>query len=160
MNFLKYLKYGIRFLFLQVTLTLFTSYYFDTFLLPQGELRNEYRLQIDANLVEDKNRFLGFISDDLVRIDIVLAIFIFVFLVFLFATKFYTYVNELSFSLDNNYLGEYFSIFLVWTTSVMIFVTMFRFSNLISRGYLLYRSSLNCIFILLCYCILLRHSFF
>tara|TARA_X000001036_G_scaffold409440_1_gene420513 strand:+ start:109 stop:1560 length:1452 start_codon:yes stop_codon:yes gene_type:complete len=137
MNFLKYLKYGIRFLFLQVTLTLFTSYYFDTFLLPQGALRNEYRLQIDANLVEDKNRFLGFISDDLVRIDIVLAIFIFVFLVFLFATKFYTYVNELSFSLDNNYLGEYFSIFLVWTTSVMIFVTMFRFSNLISRGYLL-----------------------
>ena len=149
MDFLKYLKYGIRFLFLQVTLTLFTSYYFDTFLLPKGVLRNEYRTQIDANLIEDKNRFLGFISDDLVKIDYVLAIFIFVFLVFLFATKFYTYVNELSFSLDNNYLGEYFSIFLVWTTSVMIFVTMFRFSNLISRGYLLLYTFIVPLFLLI-----------
>ena len=59
------------------------------------------------------------------------------FLTFLYSTKFYTYVNELTFSLDRNYLDEYFSIYLVWTSSLMIFVTMFRFSNLISRGYLL-----------------------
>jgi len=137
MNIFKYLKYGIRFLFLQVSLTIFTTYYFDNYLLPRGALKNIYRLQIDANLLEDKNRFLGFISDDLVKIDILLAIFIFVFLIFLFATKFYTYVNELTFSLDSNYLGEYFSIFLVWASSVMMFMTMFRFANLISRAYLL-----------------------
>jgi len=149
MNIFKYLKYGIRFLFLQVTLTVFTSYYFDNFLLPQGVLKNEYRLRIDSNLLEDKNRFLGFISDDFVRIDFVLAIFIFFFLIFLFATKFYTYVNELSFSLDNNYFGEYLSIFLVWASSVMIFMTMFRFANLISRGYLLLYTFIIPIFLLL-----------
>ena len=137
MNFSKYLKYGIRFFFLQITLTQFTRFYFDNYLLPQGALKNEYRIRIDANLLEDKNRFLSFISDDFVKIDIVLALFIFFFLIFFFATKFYTYVNELSFSLDKNYFGEYFSIFLVWASSVMLFMTMFRFANLISRGYLL-----------------------
>jgi len=149
MKFSKYIKYGIRFLFLQFTLTFFTTYYFDNFLLPKGELRNEYRIRIDANLIEDKNRFLGFISDDFIKIDILLAIFIFFFLVFLFATKFYTYVNELSFSLDSNYLGEYFSIYLVWASSVMIFMTMFRFANLISRGYLLLYTFLIPIFLII-----------
>tara|TARA_B100001113_G_scaffold351751_1_gene351509 strand:- start:5731 stop:7173 length:1443 start_codon:yes stop_codon:yes gene_type:complete len=137
MKLKKYFKYGIRFLFLQSVLTLFTTYYFDNYLLPQGALKNNYRIQIDSNLLEDKNRFLRFVSDDLVKIDIVLTIFIFLFLIFLFSTKFYTYVNELSFSLDTNYFGEYFSIFLIWTSSVMVFTTMFRFANLISRGYLL-----------------------
>ena len=113
MKLKKYFKYGIRFLFLQSVLTLFTTYYFDNYLLPQGALKNNYRIQIDSNLLEDKNRFLRFVSDDLVKIDIVLTIFIFLFLIFLFSTKFYTYVNELSFSLDTNYFGEYFSIFLM-----------------------------------------------
>ena len=108
MNFSKYLKYGIRFFFLQITLTQFTRFYFDNYLLPQGALKNEYRIRIDANLLEDKNRFLSFISDDFVKIDIVLALFIFFFLIFLFATKFYTYVNELSFSLDKNYFVNIF----------------------------------------------------
>ena len=79
MNFSKYLKYGIRFFFLQITLTQFTRFYFDNYLLPQGALKNEYRIRIDANLLEDKNRFLSFISDDFVKIDIVLALFIFFF---------------------------------------------------------------------------------
>jgi lipopolysaccharide/colanic/teichoic acid biosynthesis glycosyltransferase len=137
MKLKKYIKYAIRFLFLQSLLTYLTIFYFDKYLLPQGEFKNQYRIQIDKNLLEDKNRFLSFISDDLVKIDIILAIFIFIFLVVLFSTKFYTYVNELSFSLDSNYLGEYFSIYLVWTSSIMIFTTLFRFSNLISRSYLI-----------------------
>tara|TARA_E500000331_G_scaffold287893_1_gene283138 strand:+ start:49 stop:1500 length:1452 start_codon:yes stop_codon:yes gene_type:complete len=137
MNIKKYIKYAIRFFFLQTVLTLTTIFYFDNYLLPQGEFKNQYRTQIDKNLLEDKNRFLNFISDDFVKIDLFLSIFIFAFLIVLFSTKFYTYVNELSFSLDSNYLGEYFSIYLVWTTSVMAFMTMFRFSNLISRSYLL-----------------------
>lgn len=137
MNIRKYIKYGIRFLFLQGILTAFTIFYFNNYLLPQGEFKNLYRLQIDSNLLEDKNRFISFVSDEFVKIDILLAVFILLFLIVLFSTKFYTYVNELSFSLDSNYLGEYFSILLVWTSSVMVFTTMFRFSNLISRSYLL-----------------------
>tara|TARA_X000000368_G_scaffold253805_1_gene200615 strand:- start:45 stop:1496 length:1452 start_codon:yes stop_codon:yes gene_type:complete len=137
MKIKKYVKYAIRFLFLQSILTAFTIFYFDNYLLPQGEFKNEYRIQIDNNLLEDKNRFMSFLSDEFIKIDFLLAMFIFVFLIVLFSTKFYTYVNELSFSLDTNYLGEYFSIFLVWTSSVMVFTTMFRFSNLISRSYLL-----------------------
>ena len=54
----------------------------------------------------------------------------------LYSTKFYTYVNELSFSLDRNYLDEYISIYLLWTSTFIIFLTMFRTSHLISRGYL------------------------
>lgn len=137
MNIKKYIKYGIRFFFLQTVLTFITIFYFDNYLLPQGEFKNQYRIQIDKNLLEDKNRFISFISDDFVKIDLLLSIFIFTFLIVLFSTKFYTYVNELSFSLDSNYLGEYFSIYLVWTSSVMAFMTLFRFSNLISRSYLL-----------------------
>ncbi len=148
MKLKKYFKYAVRFLFLQSVLTFFTTYYFDNYLLPQGALKNNYRIQIDANLLEDKNRFFGFISDNFVKIDIILAIFIFLFLIFLFSTKFYTYVNELSFSLDTNYFGEYFSIFLIWTSSVMVFTTMLRFANLISRGYLLIYIFLVPIFLL------------
>ena len=81
--------------------------------------------------------FFPFLNENLVTIEVFLSIFIFVFLIFLYSTKFYTYVNELTFSLDRNYIDEYFSIYLTWTTSLMIFLTMFRFSNLISRGYLL-----------------------
>ena len=127
------LKYSIRFFTLQALLTFLTIYYFDNFLVPS----NDYRLQIDANLLEDKERFYPFIGEEFIKIDIFIAIFIFIFLVFLYSTKFYTYVNELSFSLDKNFYDEYFSIFLTWTTSLIIFVTFFRFSNLVSRGYLL-----------------------
>ena len=128
-----FLKYALRFIFLQTLLTFFSIFYFDSFLIPS----NEYRLQIDANLLEDKNRFFSMIPDSFVKIDIFISLFVFLFLVFLYSTKFYTYVNELSFSLDRNYFDEYFSIFLTWTTSIVVFVTFFRFSNLISRGYLL-----------------------
>ena len=127
------IKYSIRFLTLQFILTFLTIYYFDNFLVPS----NDYRLQIDANLLEDKERFYPFVAEAFIKIDIFISLFIFAFLVFLYSTKFYTYVNELSFSLDKNFYDEYFSIFLTWTTSLIIFVTFFRFSNLVSRGYLL-----------------------
>ena len=127
------IKYSIRFLTLQFILTFLTIYYFDNFLVPS----NDYRLQIDANLLEDKERFYPFVAEEFIKIDIFISLFIFAFLVFLYSTKFYTYVNELSFSLDKNFYDEYFSIFLTWTTSLIIFVTFFRFSNLVSRGYLL-----------------------
>jgi lipopolysaccharide/colanic/teichoic acid biosynthesis glycosyltransferase len=132
MNYSSLLKYFLRFFILQALLTTLTIYYFNKFLIPS----NEYRLQIDANLLEDKNRFFYLLSDEFVKIDIFIGFFIFLFLIFLYSTKFYTYVNELSFSLDRNFFDEYFSIFLTWTTSLITFLTFFRFTNLISRGYL------------------------
>tara|TARA_B100001173_G_C15987171_1_gene547294 strand:+ start:112 stop:1578 length:1467 start_codon:yes stop_codon:yes gene_type:complete len=141
MNIKRLSKYLIRFLFLQSFLTYLTIFYFDNFLIPKIDLFPDregytFRNQIDANLLEDATRFFPWLNENFIKIDITISLFIFFFLVFLYSTKFYTYVNELSFSLDRNYLDEYFSIYLVWTSSLMIFVTLFRFSNLISRGYL------------------------
>jgi len=141
MDIKKFLKYSIRFLFLQSLLTYLVTLYFDKFLIPNIDIyQNQpgftFRDQINLNLLEDAQRFLPWIDESFIKIDFLLAIFIFIFLIFLYSTKFYTYVNELSFSLDRSYLDEYFSIYLTWTSSLMVFVTLFRFSNLISRGFL------------------------
>ena len=142
MNITQLFKYSVRFLILQIVLTYFLIYYFDNFLIPKIDLFPDlkgftFRQQIDANLYEDAQRFFPFISEDFIKLDIFIGVFIFVFLVFLYSTKFYTYVNELSFSLDRNYLDEYFNIYLTWTTSLMLFTSLLRFSNLIYRGYLI-----------------------
>jgi len=135
-------KYSIRFLFLQILITYTTIFYFDNFLIPDIDLLPDrkgytFRQQIDANLLEDANRFFLFIDDKFIKLDILIGFFVFIFLIFLYSTKFYTYVNELSFSIDRNYLDEYFNIYLTWTSSLMIFVTLFRLSNLIYRGNLI-----------------------
>lgn len=142
MNSKKLAKYVIRFLVLLTSLTYFINYYFNNFLIPKNDLFPDlqgytFRDQINNNLLEDANRFFPFIDIELIRLNIVIAIFIFIFLVFLYSTKFYTYVNELTYSLDRNYLDEYLSIYLTWTTSLLAFVTVFRFANLISRKYLI-----------------------
>ena len=132
------LKYSIRFVFLQSVLTYFTIYYFNNFLLTNKYCElcvgNSFLLQINNNLWEDRNRFFTFVSEDLVNIQNFLALFIFLFLIVLYSTKFYTYVNELSFSLDRNYIDEFISIYLLWTSTLIIFLTLFRVSHLISRG--------------------------
>ena len=83
MGFKNIAKYTFRFLFLQSLITSLTIYYFDNFLLPKGICEScpekSFRLQIDAYLVEDKNRFFSFLNDEFVKIDIYLAIFIFIF---------------------------------------------------------------------------------
>ena len=136
-----YVKYLIRFLFLQVVLTLTTIYYFNNFLISQKICElcvgGSFRMQIVNNLWEDRNRFFRFLREDLVTIENFIAFFIFIFLIILYSTKFYTYINELSYSLDRSYLDEYISIYLLWTTSFITFFTLFRVSSLISRGYLL-----------------------
>lgn len=136
-----YAKYGIRFLFLQLTLTYITIFYFENYLISKEFCEfcteNSFSVQINNNLWEDRNRFYSFVREDLVTLNIFLIMFVFLFLIILFSTKFYTYVNELSFSLDRNYLDEYLSIYLLWTSSLAIFTTLFRISNLISRGNLL-----------------------
>ena len=135
-----YVKYSVRFLFLQTLLTYLTINYLNSFLVSKDFCEqcvgNSFLIQINNNLWEDRNRFFSFIPEQYINIDIFIAVFIFVFLVILYSTKFYTYVNELSFSIDRNYLDEFISIYLLWTTTFIIFLTMFRVSHLISRGYL------------------------
>tara|TARA_B000000609_G_C24159316_1_gene342595 strand:+ start:240 stop:1544 length:1305 start_codon:yes stop_codon:yes gene_type:complete len=88
------------------------------------------------NLIEDKNRFLPFVSDSLITVDGVLAGLIFLFLIIIYSTTFYTYVNELSFSMNRNLLGEYFQIYLLWTSYLLVSFFILRFNNLF-RGNLL-----------------------
>ncbi len=135
------LKYSSRFLILQVVLTYITIFFFNSFLIPTKFcelcIGNSFRLQINSNLWEDRNRFFTFLPERFTEIEYFLGFFIFIFLIILYSTKFYTYVNELSYSLDRNYLDEYISIYLLWTSTFFIFITIFRISSLISRGYLL-----------------------
>ena len=94
-------------------------------------------MQINNNLWEDRNRFFNFVPERYTEIEYFIGFFILIFLIILYSTKFYTYVNELSYSLDRSYLDEYISIYLLWTSTFFIFITIFRISSLISRGSLL-----------------------
>ena len=141
MKLSSFLKYSIRFLILQIALTYTSIYYFNNFLIPTKYCElcvgNSFRLQINNNLWEDRNRFFPFIGERFSEIEYFLGFFIFLFLIILYSTKFYTYVNELSFSLDRSYLDEYISIYLLWTSTFFIFLTIFRISSLISRANLI-----------------------
>ena len=135
MRLKSYFKYLLRFLLLQVTLTVLTIYYFDNFLISN----QEFKQKIYLNLVSDTNRLLPFLNTEgtkIVTIDGFFTIIIFLFLIVLYSTKFYTYVNELSFSINKNYLDEYFQLYLLWTSYIFAVFFSFRFEN-ISRGYLL-----------------------
>ena len=131
MNIKNFGKYVLRFFSLQTILTFITIFYFDNYLIWSPIFKDE----IYYNLLQDKNRFLPFISDSFVSVDGILAAVIFFFLVVLYSTNFYTYVNELSYSLNRNLIGEYFQIFLLWTSYLLISLFVLRFNNL-------YRSSL------------------
>jgi hypothetical protein len=54
MNFKNYIKYSVRFIFLQLILTSFVIYYFDRFLI--NEYVDGYVIIINS-LIEDRNRF-------------------------------------------------------------------------------------------------------
>ena len=106
------IKYFFRFIFLQTILTSLTIYYFDNFLISN----QEFKQNIYENLVADTERFFPFIPYELITVDAFFSIMIFFFLIILYSTKFYTYVNELSFSVNTNLLDEYFQIYLLWTS--------------------------------------------
>ena len=132
MNFKNHIKYSVRFIFLQIILTSFVIYYFDRYLI--NEYVDGYVIIINS-LIEDRNRFYPFINDFFIKIDIYLALFILLFLITLYSTKFFTYVNELTFSIDRKFFDEYLNIYLLWTSSLMTFLFLFRFS-VVSRYYL------------------------
>ncbi len=132
MNFLSLVKYIIRFAFLQVIITSIFIWYFDNFLI----FDQEQKFNLYLNLAEDRNRFLQFIPIEFITVDLVLGVIVFLFLIVLYSTKFYTYVNELDYSYDRSYLDEFFYLYLLWNSFLFSSFLIFRFSGL-SRGYLL-----------------------
>jgi len=126
-------KYLVRFLILQSFLTYFTIWYFDNYLI--GNYLDGYNI-IKKNLLEDRDRFYSFVLTDFIKIDIYLALFVFTFLVILYLSKFYTYVNELTFTSNKTLFDEFLSIYLIWTASYLSFLQIFRFTA-VSRGYLI-----------------------
>jgi hypothetical protein len=125
------IKQVFRFLSLQVILTTLTISYFDRFL-----IRFEYGFDlIINNLLEDRVRFYRFIPYDFIKIDFYLALFVFTFLILLTTSKEYSYVNEFDFAINKSFYSEFLTIFLLWTSSFLIFLQMFRFTE-VSRAYL------------------------
>ena len=126
------LKYLIRFIFLQTTISIITIQFFDNFIF----LNPEHKFNVYLNLVEDWERFYSFIPLQLITIDGLFVALIFVFLIILYSTKFYTYVNELDFSYDNKYLDDYFILYLMWNSYIITSLYIFRITGL-SRGFLI-----------------------
>ncbi len=124
-------KYLFRFALLQTILTSLTIFYFDSYLISN----QEFKQLIYQNLLEDTQRFFPLVRYEFITVDTFLSIMIFFFLIILYSTKFYTYVNELSFSVNRNLLDEYFQIYLLWTSYLFVCFYVFRFEN-VSRGYL------------------------
>ena len=120
-----------RFALLQTILTSLTIFYFDNYLISN----QEFKQIIYQNLVEDAQRFFPFVDYEFITVDTFLGILVFIFLIILYSPKFYTYVNELSFSVNRNLLDEYFQIYLLWTSYLFVCFYVFRFEN-VSRGYL------------------------
>ena len=125
------IKYLFRFILLQTILTSLTIFYFDNFMISN----QEFKQAIYENLLEDTERFFPFVAYELIAVDTFFILMIFVFLIILYSTKFYTYVNELSFSVNRNLLDEYFQIYLLWTSYLFACFYIFRFEN-VSRSYL------------------------
>ena len=94
----------------------------------------EFKEIIYLNLIEDVERFLPLFNTEIISVDLFLSVMMFIFLIILYSTKFYTYVNELTFSLNRNLLDEFFQIYLLWTSYLFGVFYIFRFEN-VSRGY-------------------------
>ena len=126
------LKYFLRFILLQTVLTIITIWYFDQFLI--GSYLEGYDIII-RNLLEDRFRFYDFIPYNFIKIDVYLALFIFIFLIVLYSSNFYSYVNDLTLTVNKGFFDEYLPIYLIWTASFLSFLQIFRFTA-VSRAYL------------------------
>ena len=137
-------KYFIRFVFLQTIVFITMVWYFDKYVF----INQEHKFEVYLSLVEDRDRFYDFIPLSWVTIDALFFILIFIFLVLLYTTKFYTYVNELDFSYDRKFLDDYFMLYLLWNSFVFSSLYIFRITGL-SRANLVLFSFLIPIMLLL-----------
>ncbi len=119
------LKYFIRLMFLQSLITFVTIWYFDNFVF----LNEEHKYNIYLNLVEDRERFYSIIPLSWITIDGLIFVLVALFLVLLYSTKFYTYVNELDFSYDNRYIDDFFMLYLMWNSYLFSALYLFRISG-------------------------------
>ena len=120
------IKYFIRFVFLQTVVFSTMVWYFDKYVF----INQEHKFEVYLSLVEDRERFYDFIPLSWVTIDVLFFILIFIFLVLLYTTKFYTYVNELDFSYDRKFLDDYFMLYLLWNSFVFSSLYVFRITGL------------------------------
>ena len=119
-------KYFIRFVFLQGVVFITMVWYFDKYIF----INQENKFEVYLSLVEDRDRFYDFIPLSWVTIDALFFILIFIFLVLLYTTKFYTYVNELDFSYDRKFIDDYFMLYLLWNSFVFSSLYVFRITGL------------------------------
>jgi hypothetical protein len=98
-SFKSLVKYLIRFFFILISTNYVTIWYFDRFLI----LNENDKYLIYLNQIEDWNRFYSFVPESLITVDFFLILIVSIFISLLFATKFYTYVNELTLTLNKNY---------------------------------------------------------
>ena len=126
MKIYKLSKYFLRFLFLQGLITTITIWYFDNYLI--GDYFDGF-IKIKDNLFEDRDRFYPFVTNDFIKIDFYLAFFVFVFLIILYSSNFYSYTNELTFTASKSILDEFIPIYLVWTACFLSFLQLFRFDE-------------------------------
>ena len=88
----KYLKYFIRFSIWQILLSYVSVFYLNRYLISSAYcelcIGNSFKMQIDANLWEDRNRFFPFINENLINIEYFTITFVFIFLIILYSTKF------------------------------------------------------------------------
>jgi lipopolysaccharide/colanic/teichoic acid biosynthesis glycosyltransferase len=127
------IKHSFRFLLLQVVLTSITIFYFDKFII--GDYKQGFNIII-SNLLDDRLRFYPFIPSGLIKIDFYLSLFVFLFLLIIYNSKNYSIVNDLNLVVEKSILDEYFYIFLIWSTSFLSFLQLFRFTS-VSRAYTL-----------------------
>ena len=132
MNLVSLLKYFVRFLFLQSFITFVTIWYLDNYVF----LSADHKFEIYLNLVEDRERFYSFIPLSWVTIDGLILVLVTLFMIVLYSTKFYTYVNELDFSYDNKFLDDYLMLYLMWNSFFFSSLYVFRIEGL-SRGNLI-----------------------
>ena len=124
-------KYILRFSFLLFVISYTTIWYFDKFTF----INEEHKFSVYLKIVEDYERFYNFFPISWITIDALFLLITFIFLVLLYTTKFYTYVNELDFSYDNKYLDDYVLLYLMWNSYFFSMLYLFRIDGL-SRSYL------------------------
>jgi lipopolysaccharide/colanic/teichoic acid biosynthesis glycosyltransferase len=127
-------KYLIRFLFLQGTISFVTILYFDNFVFTS----NEHKFAIYLNLVEDQERFYNFIPLSWITIDALIIFLVSLFLIILYSTKFYTYVNELDFSYENRFIDDYLMLYLMWNSFIFSSLYIFRITGLSRANLILF----------------------
>lgn len=126
------IKYVIRFFTIQIVTVMFTIWYFDNHLI----INSSDKFRLYEKIIEDWSQYYSFVPLSLITIDTVLVILITIFIILLYATNFYTYVNELTFTLNKNYLQEFINLYLLWTAYIFSSFYILRFESL-SRASLL-----------------------